>query len=167
MSVQVVLWDPKYGHNVGGAVRAAATLGADAVWWTGDRANEDFVSPKGKFRIPREERLREYQKVTHEQVPDSRVFGKHGITEGHVPVCVELAPQAESLEWFDHPEHAVYIFGPEDGGLNGFVRSMCHRHVQIPTLADSLGRDMCLNLSNAVNVVLWDRRFKQLRGDVT
>lgn len=163
MSAQIWLKNPKYGHNIGGAVRAAATLGADAVWWTGDRADEDFVSNRGKYRIPREERLRDYSLIAHGKVQESEW---HKISEGYTPVCIELQPGAQSLEWFEHPEHAIYMFGPEDGGLNGADRLRGHQFVQIPTLADTMGRDMCLNLGAAVNVVLYDRRMKHLRGEM-
>ena len=37
--------------------------------------------------------------------------------EEAVPVAVELRRNAESLIDFVHPEHALYVFGPEDGSL--------------------------------------------------
>src|SRR5213079_3262343 len=70
------------------------------------------------------------------------------------PVAVELRPGAESLVSFEHPEDALYVFGPEDGGLEKAVRVRCHRFVVIPT-------HHCLNLAAAVNVVLYDRRLKR------
>lgn len=70
------------------------------------------------------------------------------------PVAVELRPEAESLVTFEHPEDALYVFGPEDGSLPKPIRRLCHRFVVIPT-------HHCLNLAAAVNVVLYDRRFKR------
>lgn len=70
------------------------------------------------------------------------------------PVAVEIRPDAESLVTFDRPEEALYVFGPEDGGLPKSVRLLCHRFVVIPT-------HHCLNLAAAVNVVLYDRRLKR------
>jgi tRNA(Leu) C34 or U34 (ribose-2'-O)-methylase TrmL len=70
------------------------------------------------------------------------------------PVAVELLPTAEPLMSFEHPEDALYVFGPEDGGLPKAVRLHCHRFVFIPT-------HHCLNLAAAVNVVLYDRRLKR------
>jgi tRNA(Leu) C34 or U34 (ribose-2'-O)-methylase TrmL len=55
---------------------------------------------------------------------------------------------------FEHPENALYVFGPEDGSLPKTVRLLCHRFVVIPT-------HHCLNLAAAVNVVLYDRRLKR------
>ena len=68
-----------------------------------------------------------------------------------VPVGVELLPGTTNLAWFEHPENAVYVFGPEDGGLSKSARLNCHYFVQIPGYH-------CLNLAAAVNVVLYDRR---------
>ncbi len=70
------------------------------------------------------------------------------------PIAVEIRPDAESLVIFEHPEDALYVFGPEDGGLPKPVRLLCHRFVVIPT-------HHCLNLADAVNVVLYDRRLKR------
>ncbi len=70
------------------------------------------------------------------------------------PVAVEIRPDAESLVMFEHPEDALYVFGPEDGGLPKPVRLLCHRFVVIPT-------HHCLNLAAAVNVALYDRRLKR------
>jgi hypothetical protein len=52
-----------------------------------------------------------------------------------------------------HPEDALYVFGPEYGGLPKPVRLLRHRFVVIPT-------HHCLNLA-AVNVALYDRRLKR------
>lgn len=163
MSAHVLLCNPKYGHNVGGAIRAAAALGAESVRWTGTRVEGDFVSDRGKYRIPREERLRDYSQVEFGSTSATRW---HVEAEGYVPVCVELVPGAEDLTWFEHPQHALYVFGPEDGGVDTGVRVLCHKFVQISTLEDRTGRPLCLNLGAAVNVVLYDRLMKQQRARV-
>ena len=67
---------------------------------------------------------------------------------------MELRPDAEPLLTFEHPENALYVFGPEDGGLPKPIRVLCHRFVVIPTRH-------CLNLAAAVNVVLYDRLLKR------
>jgi tRNA(Leu) C34 or U34 (ribose-2'-O)-methylase TrmL len=68
-------------------------------------------------------------------------------------VGVEFVDNAEDLPTFEHPEKAVYIFGPEDGSLPVQARKHCWRFVCIPT-------KHCLNLSTAVATVLYDRAFK-------
>lgn len=70
-----------------------------------------------------------------------------------VPVAVELVPGAESLVDFEHPENAIYVFGPEDGSLTSVTLRHCHRFVKIPTRH-------CVNLAAAVYLVLYDRMVK-------
>ena len=144
----VALIDPKYPHNVGAALRACSCWGVGQLWWTGDRVTLDV--PRGE-RLPREERMKGYRSV--QITRDDHVFDC--FEPGSVtPVAVELRPQAESLVTFEHPEDALYVFGPEDGSLPKSVRLLCHRFVVIPT-------HHCLNLAAAVNVVLYDRRLKR------
>ena len=144
----VALIDPKYPHNVGAALRACSCWGVGQLWWTGDRVTLDV--PRGE-RLPREERMKGHRSVA--MARDDRVFDR--FPRGSVtPVAVELLPSAESLVTFEHPEDALYVFGPEDGGLPKAVQLLCHRFVFVPT-------HHCLNLAAAVNVVLYDRRVKR------
>lgn len=153
MSAGVYLINPKFPHNVGGALRASACFGVDVFRWDGTRVPPVDQWPKGS-RLPREERLRINQTVD---------WG-HGIDQAvrrvGVPVCVERLDNAESLVDFVHPEDALYIFGPEDGTIGKGVRAFCHRFVCIPTTNDGP-----LNLAAAVNVVLYDR-FSKLRKEI-
>ena len=73
------------------------------------------------------------------------------------PVCVEILEASECLTNFEHPENAVYVFGPEDGEVPQVLRRHCHRFVYIPAFH-------CLNLSGAVDVVLYDRLAKLQRA---
>jgi tRNA(Leu) C34 or U34 (ribose-2'-O)-methylase TrmL len=144
----VVLTDPKFPHNVGAAVRAASCYGIGQVWFTGDRVQ---LAGERRFRLPREERMRGYQDVElrHSDQP----FDAFAATA--VPVAVELRRNAESLIDFVHPDHAVYVFGPEDGSLDRAVLGLCHRFVVIPTRH-------CTNLAAAVYTVLYDRHAKRV-----
>jgi tRNA C32,U32 (ribose-2'-O)-methylase TrmJ len=74
-----------------------------------------------------------------------------------VPVAVELRRGAELLPAFEHPERALYVFGPEDGNLTSAVLARCHRVVAIPTRH-------CVNLAAAVYLVLYDRMVKRQAG---
>src|SRR5690242_21677265 len=116
----IVLIDPKFPHNVGAAVRAASCYEVGQVWFTGDRVQ---LVGERRFRLPREERMRGYQEVElrHSDQP----FDAFDPT--CVPVAVELRRNAESLITFDHPESAVYVFGPEDGSLDRAILGLCHR----------------------------------------
>lgn len=159
MNPRILLINPKYAHNVGAAVRAASVFGAQSVWWTGDRVNDDIDR-----RLPREERLRDYRArvdfVNVERPFDllNRYAGV-GYDGGLVvPVCVEYDDTAEPLDSFEHPERAAYVFGPEDGSVPKWARRHCHRFVTIPS-------DGCLNLAAAINVVLYDRVAKARQID--
>jgi tRNA(Leu) C34 or U34 (ribose-2'-O)-methylase TrmL len=143
----VLLINPKYPHNVGAALRACSCWGVGQLWWTGNRVTLDVAHGK---RLPREERMKGYRSV--EMVRDDQPFDC--FDAGTTPIAVELRPDAESLVAFEHPVNALYVFGPEDGGLPKGVRLLCHRFVVIPT-------HHCLNLAAAVNVVLYDRRLKR------
>jgi tRNA(Leu) C34 or U34 (ribose-2'-O)-methylase TrmL len=72
---------------------------------------------------------------------------------GVVPVAIELRNNSENLTWFEHPERALYVFGPEDGSIGKSVLRHCHRFVVIPT-------KHCVNLAAAVYIVLYDRMVK-------
>lgn len=149
MTVTVALINPKYPHNVGQSVRALSCFGHSDLLITGDRVKLEKEAGKG-FRLPREERMREYQSVEIR-----RVQRPTAERPGLVPVAVELVPGAELLPWFDHPENAMYVFGPEDGGLPTGVLAACHRVVQIPMLH-------CSNLSAAIYMILLDRHTKRV-----
>lgn len=149
----IVLTDPRYPHNVGAAVRACSCFGVEQVWVTGRRVADQVWSAK---RLPREERMKGFSDVR--MVLEDRPFDH--FPAGAVPVAVELLPGAENLLTFEHPENAIYIFGPEDGSVPTKVRGHCHRRIFIPT-------KHCTNLGAAVYLILYDRMLKgYLNGDV-
>lgn len=144
----VALWNPKYAFNVAQAIRIASCYDVPQVWFNGDRVP---LEGSKKERLPREERMKGYNSV---QVCHGEYF--FDAFPSHVtPVAVELTPSSESLVHFEHPENAVYVFGPEDGSLPKVARMHCHRVVQIPT-------KHCLNLSMAVGTILYDRHYKRI-----
>mgnify|MGYP000222715482 CR=1 FL=1 len=145
----VCLTNPKYPHNVGAAIRACSCWDIDRLVWSGNRVphpDEWWDSELSSFRIPREERMKGYKSV--ELIRTDKF--KDLITKGITPVAIEVMEEAECLFDFEHPENAMYIFGPEDGGLTSNILQHCHRFVKIPT-------KHCLNLSCAINVVLAHR----------
>jgi tRNA(Leu) C34 or U34 (ribose-2'-O)-methylase TrmL len=145
----IALVDPKFPHNVGAAVRAASCYGIRQVWFSGARVQLDGAK---RQRLPREERMRGYMEV---EIRQADYF--FDAFEDAVPVAVELRRNAESLIEFEHPERALYVFGPEDGSLDRAVLAQCHRFVVIPTRH-------CTNLSAAVYTVLYDRHAKRVRS---
>lgn len=150
MTASVLLDDPKYPHNVGGAYRAAACFGATHLYVDGSRVP---LEPHEGYRLPREERLRAYrEEVVLEQV--SGPIEAHYKGRPLTPVVVEVSPTAEQLHRFEHPADALYIFGPEDGSVSRYYREMGYRFVVIPSYH-------CLNLAGAVYTVLYDRLAKR------
>lgn len=152
MTAGVLLIDPKFPHNVGGALRACSVFGVPTLRWTGARVPHP-AEESGRTRLPREERMRACAAVDYRRIHGD-VVGRF-VVDGFTPVCVEVLLAAEALPDFVHPERAVYVFGPEDGSVPKGVRHACHRFVQIPAAS-------CLNLAAAVNVVLYDRAAKGL-----
>lgn len=149
----VVLIDPKYGHNVAGALRACSSFLIPQLVVTGHRVTDE-LSRKGKRRLPREERMKAYSDVDlawYDYPFD--LFRESGARV----VAVEVMDSAQPLTWFEHPDDAVYVFGPEDGGLAPVHKRHCTDFVIIPSAH-------CLNLACAVNVVLADRTMKAERA---
>ena len=143
----IILWNPKYPHNVGAIVRLASCYGISQVWQCGDRV--DIVSHDKEYRLPREERMRGYADVTLLKTPRPLDYFPKGTNF----VAVEFKENAESLPHFQHPKNAVYIFGPEDGSVPKVALIHCRRFVIIPT-------KQCLNLATSVATVLYDRHCK-------
>jgi tRNA(Leu) C34 or U34 (ribose-2'-O)-methylase TrmL len=152
----VLLINPKFPHNVGGALRAAACFGAQTMVWTGDRVPSPERWPEGA-RLPREERRRMKESVvwgSFGDVPPRSILSSPQLV-ALTPVCVEKSSHAESIVDFVHPDLPLYVFGPEDGSVPKGWRTACHRFVSIPT--HNRGP---LNLAAAVNVVLYHRLAK-------
>ena len=146
----VILYNPKYVHNLGNVVRACSCFGAKSIIFTGSRIS--LETGNGKYRLPREERMKDYKDILifNDEYPFNR------FPKGTVPVAVEKRENSENLVNFEHPKNAVYVFGPEDGGIPQTFLRHCHRFVIIPSLH-------CTNLSAAVYIVLYDRMAKEER----
>jgi len=148
MAPSIILHNPKYPHNVGATVRACSNFGGKAVLFTGSRVSLEPDNTNG-YRLPREERMKDYQDIImlNDQYPFNR-FNKNVI-----PIAVEKTDNAEPITYFQHPENAVYVFGPEDGHIPQVMLKHCQRFLVIVS-------KHCLNLAAAVNVVLADRITK-------
>lgn len=135
------LYNPKSAVNVGGAMRAASCYGAAMVAIQG-----------GRFERSAADTTKAHRHIPLLRVDDLRT----AVPYDCVPVAVEIGlPQSVSLVNFTHPERAFYVFGPEDSSLGHAVTSWCKHVVYVPT-------DYCMNLAATVNVLLYDRRAKQL-----
>ena len=142
----IALINPKTAANVGMIIRLASCYGFKQVWWSGERVSLDI---ERRGRIPREERMKGYRDV--QMIQHDRFFDQ--FPADATPVAIEVRENSENLLEFEHPENAVYVFGPEDGSIPRATLQLCHRFVVIPTRH-------CLNLATAVATVIYDRQIK-------
>ncbi|WP_432473540.1 RNA methyltransferase [Amphritea sp. HPY] len=141
--VIIGLTNPKSPSNIGSVMRAAGCYRADAVYYTGER-----YARAAKFHTDTKDRSRDIPLTGADcllqQVP-----------EGAKIICVDLVEGAIPLPEFKHPDHAFYIFGPEDGTISQQVIDRADAVVYVPTVG-------CMNLAASVNVVLYDRLAKSV-----
>lgn len=143
----VILYDPKDERNVSNALRACGVFGASFITIMGWRVNWSMVRVSDPSKQHRNVATFQYNKR------DGLVSA---LPAGVEVIGVEITPLAEVLPEFEHPERAVYIFGPEDGSLPDDILSAVDYIVKIPSKS-------CLNLAACVNVVLYDRAAKEIR----
>ena len=122
-------------------MRAVSCFQADAVFYTGERYDR-----AARFYTDTQDTA---QKIYLEEV---KCLLEDVPNEMRV-VCVELVEDAISLQEFEHPQHALYIFGSEDGTISQDLIDRADDVVYIPTVG-------CLNLAATVNIVLYDRSLK-------
>ena len=137
----IALTNPKSPTNVGAVLRAAGCFGADEILYTGNRYD---IAKK-------------YATDTQKAI-DSISLTKVDDFIANKPadvklVCVDLVEGAVPLPSFEHPEQAMYLFGPEDGSLKQEIIDQADHVVYMPTNGS-------LNLAASVNVVLYDRTAK-------
>lgn len=150
----IILYNPKYPHNIGATVRACSCFNAKSIVFTGNRVSLNPIKTKKGYRLPREERMKGYShiKIINDEYPFNR------FTQDVTPVAVEVRHNAELLPNFVHPKNPVYVFGPEDGSLPQIYLKHCQRFLYIPS-------PFCTNLAAAVYIVLYDRVAKLMRGE--
>lgn len=144
MTATIALYNPKSPDNVGAIMRAAGCYQASAVRYTGERFSRAVKYQTDTKNI--------VSKIPLTQVTDLLA----DLPAGTCLVCVEFAEGATSLPQFEHPEQALYVFGPEDGSLPQTLIDAADHVVFVPTIG-------CMNLAASVNVVLYDRLCKSTR----
>jgi tRNA(Leu) C34 or U34 (ribose-2'-O)-methylase TrmL len=143
--VCIGLINPKSPDNVGAVMRSAGNFKADSVFYTGKRY---------PLAVQRNPDSPDMSRKVSQDIPISGVTCLiDNAPENMKIVCVEFAENAIPLPEYQHPENAFYIFGPEDGGISQQVLDKADAVVYVPT-------NGCMNLSAAVNVVLYDRLTK-------
>ncbi len=144
--ITIGLINPKTPENVSSVMRAAGNFQVERVFYTGER-------------YPRAVRLNpDIPNMSRQVSQDIPLSGVSNILDNDVVgklqiVCVEFAENALPLPGYQHPEDALYIFGPEDGSISQDVINRADAVVYVPT-------NGCMNLAATVNVVLYDRLMK-------
>ncbi|MEZ9231007.1 RNA methyltransferase [Vibrio amylolyticus] len=146
--VTIGLTNPKSPSNVGAVMRAAGCYQADEVVYTGQRYEK-----ASKFQT-------DTKNVTN-KIPLNGVDSfLDNLSDETSIVCVDFAEGATPLPEFQHPDNAIYIFGPEDGSISQDVADRAHHVVYVPTIG-------CMNLAASVNVLLYDRLAKSSNMDTS
>jgi tRNA(Leu) C34 or U34 (ribose-2'-O)-methylase TrmL len=140
-TLSIGLSNPKSPVNVGLVMRAAGCFGVDSVFYTGERY--DRAAP---FNTDTQNASLNIPLTWVPNLPGD-------VADNTQIVCVELAEGATPLPAYQHPNNALYIFGPEDGTIHQKVIDRADAVVFIPTIGS-------LNLAAAVNVILYDRLAK-------
>lgn len=87
------LINPKFPHNVAGALRACSAWGMRQLWFTGKRVP---LTPHEGYRLPREERMKGYSEV--ELINNDKFFDQ--FPSDVIPIAIELKENSESLTFF-------------------------------------------------------------------
>ncbi len=140
------LSNPKSPSNVGSVVRACGCFAADHIFYTGIRY--DRAEP---FYTDTANRRHEIPLTNIDNLTKAPVKAEVKL------VCIELCENAIPLASYNHPDQALYLFGPEDYSLSQETIDQADDVVFIPTTG-------CLNLSASVNLVLYDRMAKQAKA---
>ncbi len=146
--VSIGLIKPKSPENVGSVMRAAGNFRVDSVFFTGKRYPRALKLKSSSVDMSR--------KIS-QNIPLTEVTCLlDNMSKNMKIVCVEFAENAIPLPEYQHPCHAFYIFGPEDGTISQEVIDRADAVVYVPTIG-------CMNLAATVNVVLYDRSAKSLQ----
>lgn len=140
MSFGIILENCKNNYNLGGAMRAAYNFNANFIATIGRRYKRNSLdTPNAGKHIPIFHFLNfaEYKKSA----------------TPWIHIGCEITSDSKNIVNFVHPRQAVYILGPEDGGLSKEAISMCKYIVQIPT-------NSCLNLAVCSAIIMYDRALK-------
>jgi tRNA(Leu) C34 or U34 (ribose-2'-O)-methylase TrmL len=157
--VTIGLTNPKSPTNVGGVMRAAGCYSVDQVVYTGHRytlaskfigSKNNTDTQKSRDEIPLVA-IDEFLQLKQQSVESTL----EKLPESTKIICVDLVEGAIPLPLFQHPEQALYVFGPEDGTISQSVIDQADDVVYVPTVG-------CMNLAASVNVLLYDRLAKSL-----
>ena len=128
--------------NLGTLWRSAFCLGADFIFTIGAR-----------YRKQSSDTTQTWKHIPYWPFKDWDDFSESRPHDCPL-VAIEITDKARSLSTFTHPERAIYLLGPEDGGISKAALEAAQSIVRIPSL-------YCLNVATAGSIVLYDRNLKR------
>lgn len=135
------IYNPKIEENIGTLWRSAFILGASFIFTIGKRYRiQPSDTPKSWKNIPLYH-FQDFEEFIRIKPYDSKIIG------------IELHKNSIPLETYIHPERAVYLLGSEDKGLSEEIIEKCDQLIILPG-------NICLNVSVAGSIVLYDRTLK-------
>jgi tRNA G18 (ribose-2'-O)-methylase SpoU len=133
--------NPKTEENIGTLWRSAFIMGASFIFTIGKRYKKQASdTPQSWKHIPL------YNYETFEEFYKTMPYDCS-------LVGIELDEKSIPIENHEHHERCIYLLGAEDNGLSNEAIDKCHELVILPG-------DICLNVSVAGSIVLYDRIFK-------
>ena len=138
------VYNPKKEINIGTLWRSAYNFGASFIFTIGKR-----------YRDQSSDTCRSYKHVPLFHYQSFFEFRKL-IPYNSIVVAVEQDKSSKDICNFAHPERAIYLLGAEDYGLSVNILKQCHYTISIST-------PLCLNVSIAGSIVMYDRLIKLRR----
>lgn len=164
-SITVVLVRPLYSRNVGAVARAMVNMGFEDLVLIDPQCVIDYechqAAATGQKPL---EQVKIFSSWTefNESYPKGVRFAftpKDGQSR-IVNALLDMLPQWTSADWElvrnSYGSHFIFVFGPEDHGLNNEDVSYCHQCVALPTFGDNPS----LNLAQAVLLALYSVRLE-------
>jgi len=152
--VTIGLTNPKSPSNVGSVIRAAGCYCVDQVLYTGQRYANAVKFNSSKHNTDTKNARDKIPLIAATDFVDIKQQ-LDNLPKTTKIICVDLVEGAIPLPHFQHPDQALYIFGPEDGTISQAVINIADDVVYVPTVG-------CMNLAASVNVLLYDRLAKSL-----
>ena len=136
------IYQSKNIHNIGTLWRSAHNFGANFMFVIGNRYKRQSSDTTKAWRsIPFFE-FQTFDDFWQKLPKECTLTG------------VEQCQRSRSVDETCHDERTVYLLGAEDHGLPENIIEKCHRIVHIET-------PMCLNVSTAGSIIMYDRKIKQ------
>ena len=133
----------KFERNVGTLWRSAQAFGASYIFTIGARYT----------KVQRSDTSKAYRHIPLFHYTDVKDFLQH--RPRHTPIIGVETPARSTLPGYNHQERAIYVLGAEDTGLSEEMRAACNTLLEIPT-------SICLNVSTAGSIIMYDRASKLL-----